>query len=105
MGSKGYKRKSRQILRKRPRERGMQPLGRMLHKYDLKDKVVIKIDSGFHKGMPHHRYYGKVAVVTERRGRAYVVELKEGGKVRKLIVRPEHIVPYSGDKANAKDIG
>jgi large subunit ribosomal protein L21e len=83
----------------------MQSLGKMLHKYDLTDKVVIKIDSGFHKGMPHHRYFGKVGVVTERRGRAYVIELKEGGVTRKLIVRPEHLVPYLGDKANAKDIG
>lgn len=74
----------------------MQSLGKMLHKYNLNDKVVIKIDSAVHKGMPHVRYYGKVGTVTERRGRAYVVELKEGGVIRKLIARPEHLVPYSG---------
>ena len=95
MKSKGFRRKSRQILRKKPRERGMQPLGRMLHKYNSGDKVVIKIDSSIHGGMPHSRYYGKVGVVMEQRGRAYIIEMTEEDKTRELIVRPEHLLPYT----------
>ena len=95
MKSKGFRRKSRQVLKKKPRERGMQPLGRILHKYNGGDKVVVKIDSGIHGGMPHSRYQGKVGVVTEQRGRAYIIEMIEMGKTRELIVRPEHLVPYS----------
>lgn len=95
MKSKGFRRKTRQILKKKPRERGMQPLGRMLHKYNSGDKVVVKIDSSIHGGMPHSRYYGKVGVVMEQRGRAYIIELIEEDKTRELIVRPEHLVPYS----------
>ncbi len=92
--SKGTRRKSRQILKKSPRERGMQSLGKSLYKYNLGDQTLIKIDSSVHKGMPHVRYSGKVGVITEERGRAYIVELKEGGKTRKLIVRHEHLAPY-----------
>jgi len=95
MGSKGFRRKSRQVLSKKPRERGMQPLGKMLHKYNNGDKVVIKIDSSIHGGMPYGRYHGKVGVVTGQRGQAYIVEMREGGKTRRLIARPEHLTSYS----------
>jgi len=95
MVSKGFRRGSRQILRKKPRERGMQPLGRILHKHSVGDKVVVKIEPSIHGGMPHVRYYGKVGVVAEKRGQAYVIEMKNGGKNRKLIIRPEHLISYS----------
>lgn len=95
MNSKGFRRRSRHVLKKKPRERGMQPLGRMLHKYSSGDRVVVKIDPSIHGGMPHSRYHGKVGTVTEQRGRAYVVEMAEDGKARELIVRPEHLMPYS----------
>ena len=94
MKSKGFRRGSRQVMTKKPRERGMQPLGRMLHKYNLRDKVVIKIDSSIHGGTPHTRYNGKVGSIIEQRGQAYIIEIQEGGKIRELIIRPEHLVPY-----------
>ncbi|MCJ7631614.1 50S ribosomal protein L21e [Candidatus Bathyarchaeota archaeon] len=91
MKSKGFRRKSRHVLTKKPRERGLQPLGRLLHEYEEGEKVVVKIDSAVQKGMPHTRYQGRVGVVAEKRGRAYVVKMQEGGKVRNLIILPEHI--------------
>jgi large subunit ribosomal protein L21e len=94
--STGIQRKSRKVFSKNPREKGMAPLGRLLHEYQNGEKVVIKIDSSVQKGMPHKRYYGKVGIVTEERGRAYVVEITEDTKVKKIITRPEHIVPYTG---------
>ena len=94
--SKGFRRGARSILRKNPRKRGLQPIGRLLHEYEVEDKVVVKIDSSIHKGAPHTRYHGKVGVVVEKRGKAYVITLKEGQKVRTLIARPEHINPHRG---------
>ena len=92
----GIQRKTRKVFKKNPREKGMAPLGRLLREYKSGEKVVIKIDSSIHKGMPHKRYYGKVGVVKEERGRAYVVEIREDTKIKKIITRPEHIVPYNG---------
>ena len=89
--SRGSRRRSRHVLRKAPRMRGKQPLGRLLHEHNVEDRIVIFIDPSFQKGMPHHRYHGKVGTIKEKRGRAYVVELTEGGKKRILIIRPEHI--------------
>ena len=97
MSSKGFRRRSRQILRKKPRDRGMQSLGRMLHKYNVGDKAVVKIDSSVHGGMPHTRYHGKVGIISDQRGKAYIVDIAEGGKTRKLIIRPEHLLPYSDE--------
>jgi large subunit ribosomal protein L21e len=93
--SRGFRRKSKQTLTKKPRERGLQPLGRLLHEYEEGEKVVVKIDSAIQKGMPHTRYQGRVGVVFEKRGRAYVVRMPEGGKVRDLIILPEHITPLA----------
>ena len=95
MNSKGFRRKSRQVLKKKPRERGMQPIGRMLHEYNNGDKVVLKIDPSVHGGMPHARYHGKVGVVMEKRGQAYVIKMEEKNKTREFIVRPEHLRSYS----------
>jgi len=92
--SKGFRRGAKHILRKKPRERGLQPIGALLHEYHQGDKVAIKIDSSIHKGMPHLRYQGKIGVISEKRGRAYVIHLTEGKKVRTLIARPEHIKPH-----------
>jgi large subunit ribosomal protein L21e len=93
--SKGFRRGARSILRKKPRNRGLQPIGRLLKEYECGDKVVIMIDPSVHKGMPHPRYHGKVSVVEEKRGRAYVVKLVERGKVRTIIARPEHLKPHA----------
>jgi len=96
MRSKGFRRKSRGVLIKKPRQRGLQPLGRLLHEYQSGERVVVNIDPATHKGVPHSRYQGRVGIVAEKRGRAYVVKMKEGEKLRDLIVLPEHIVPYAG---------
>ena len=50
MKSRGFRRKSKHVLMKKPRERGIQPLGRLLHEYGEGEKVVVKIDSAIHKG-------------------------------------------------------
>jgi large subunit ribosomal protein L21e len=89
--SHGYRRGSRKVMSKKPRERGLQPLGRLLHEYKRGDRTIIKIDPSFHKGMPHHRYQGKVGIIEDKRGSAYIIRIKDGQKIRSLIVRPEHL--------------
>jgi len=93
MRSRGFRRKSKGVLTKEPRQRGLLPLGRLLHKYVDGEKVVVKLDPSTHKGMPHARYHGRVGIVEEKRGRAYIVRIDEGGKTRELMIRPEHLSP------------
>ncbi|MHA1238664.1 MAG: 50S ribosomal protein L21e [Candidatus Odinarchaeia archaeon] len=94
--SKGYRRGIRQLLRKHPRQRGLAPLGRILYEYSIGEKVAIIIDPSVHKGQPHKRFHGKIGVIQEKRGRAYVVSVRDGKKLKCLTVRPEHIRPHLG---------
>jgi large subunit ribosomal protein L21e len=92
--SKGYRSKTRSLLRKKPRERGKTGLSNLIYTYKPNEKVVVKIDSSVHKGMPHRRYHGKIGIIRNKRGRAYVVSVSQGNAVKEIIVRPEHIKPY-----------
>lgn len=70
----------------------MSGLSKLIEKRKRGEKVAIKIDPSHHKGMPHRRYQGKIGTILERRGRAYVIEIRVGKKkVKKIIARPEHI--------------
>ncbi|MGQ9624034.1 MAG: 50S ribosomal protein L21e [Candidatus Bathycorpusculaceae bacterium] len=94
--SKGYRAGTRRLLKKKPRERGKIKLSKLLHEYQPGTRVVIKIDSSVHKGMPHRRYHGKVGTVIERKGRSYVLSITQGEATKEIIVRPEHLEPYKG---------
>ena len=89
--SRGIRSKTRQILRRKPRERGLSPITRALQQFEKGDKVSIIIDPSIHKGMPHRRYHGKTGDVEEKRGDAYVVKVKSGNAIKNIIVRPEHL--------------
>jgi len=92
--SKGYRRKTRSVLKRKPRERGKTGLSKTLYEYKLGEKVVVKIDPSIHKGMPHRRYHGKIGVIVDKRGRSYIVNVTQGRATKEIIVRPEHIVPH-----------
>ena len=57
------------------------------------DRVIIKIDPSSQKGMPHHRFKGLVAEVREKRGDAFVLDVKIGNATKTVIARPEHLKP------------
>jgi len=94
--SKGFRSNTRALLRKKPREKGKLKTTKILQKFDSGDKVVIKIDPAIHKGMPHRRYHGKVGVIQSRRGRSYIVAVRQGKAEKEIIVRPEHLEAYVG---------
>jgi len=91
--SVGYRSRTRKLLRKGIRERGVTPLSRVIYPYKEGEKVVIDIDPSMHKGMPHRRYHGKIGEIVGRRGRAYIIKVYLGNKEKTLIIRPQHIKP------------
>lgn len=88
----GYRYKTRKLLRKKPRERGMLGLSRLLYEYKPGDRVVIDIDPTFISTAPHRRYQGKVGVVVGVRGKAYVVETYLGDKKKIIITTADHLI-------------
>jgi large subunit ribosomal protein L21e len=92
--SKGYRKKTRALLRKKPRNRGKIGLSKILYEYKPGQKVVVKINPSVHKGMPHRRYHGRIGVIANKKGRAYVVGVTQGKAVKEIIVCPEHLEPH-----------
>jgi large subunit ribosomal protein L21e len=92
--AKGYRRKTRYLLKRKSRERGKTGLSKVLREYEPEEKVVIKLDPSVHKGMPHRRFHGRIGVIAEKRGRSYVVNVTQGKAIKEIIVRPEHITPH-----------
>lgn len=91
--SKGIRSKSRQILRKSPRKRGMPPVTHALRHFAEGDRVAIVIDSAIHKGMPHVRFQGTTGIVGGLQGNSVRVFITVGKKPKELVVRPEHLKP------------
>ncbi len=89
--SKGIMEKTRQKFRRGPRQRGLSPITRALRTFEVGDKATIVIDSSVQHGWPHQRFHGLTGTVVERRGRAYVIDVRFGGKIKQAIVLPEHL--------------
>ena len=96
-GSKGYYSGTRSLLKKPTREKGKPKIGKILQEYALGSQVIIKMDSSVQKSMPHKRFHGKIGTVVEKRGRGYVVRVPQGEAVKEIIVRSQHLEPYTGN--------
>ena len=95
-GSKGYYTGTRSLLRKPTREKGKPHISKLLQEYALGSEVIIKMDSSVQKSMPHKRFHGKIGKIKEKRGRGYVISVPQREAVKDIIVRAEHIEPYTG---------
>jgi large subunit ribosomal protein L21e len=89
--SKGIRSKSRSLLRKKPRERGIHSITRALQHFEEGESVNIVIDSSVHKGMPHIRFHGYTGKVEGKQGGSYLVGINDGKKHKTLIIRSEHL--------------
>ncbi len=87
--SKGPRRKTRKLLRRRVRERPT--ITNLLKEFKIGTKVVIHPTVSSHKGMPFKRFIGKVGMVTDKRGRSYIITIRDGNKEKQIISRPEHL--------------
>ena len=68
------------------------PLGitRLFKEFKIGECVVISIKPG-HPVAPHPRYRGKHGAVVEKRGKCYVVEIKDGSLKKRIISSPVHL--------------
>ena len=85
--SHGPRRRTREKFRKHYRV----TVNSFLKSFSVGDKVAVDIESSSHRGMPFKRFQGLTGTVLERRGGAYVVEVYDGNKAKKVIAKPEHL--------------
>jgi len=88
----GFRKKTRQKLKKPHGTQGKISLRKFLQEFKLKDRVYLKAEPAVQKGMFHPRFYGRAGVVTKKLGNCYEVTIKYIGKEKRLIVHPVHLV-------------
>lgn len=89
--SKGTMVKTRNILKKRPRERGSPPVTSFVKEFEIGERANIVIEPSSQKGQPHRRFQGRVGTVVDKRGDAFVVRVEMENSHKDLVIRPEHL--------------
>ena len=89
--SKGYRRRTRSVMQKRARARGLSPITKRFQTFDVGEKAHINIDPSVHKGQPHVRFQGLTGTVAGTQGKSYLLTVVVGSKEKQVIVRPEHL--------------
>jgi large subunit ribosomal protein L21e len=94
--SKGFRSRSRGTFTKEVRERGLPPVSRFFRRFEVGDKVTVRLEPSTPHGQPHPRYQGRTCTVLGRVGEAYRLEFLDGGKRKELISLAIHLWPARG---------
>lgn len=89
----GPRKKTRYLLKKDLRARGIPPVSRLIQQFEVGEKVHVILEPSIHKGMPHRRFHGKTGTIVGHRGRAWVLEVRDGDTIKTVIARPQHLRP------------
>lgn len=89
--SRGFKSRSRKKMTKIERKGRTNPITNRLQRFNEGDLVHIIINPSIQKGQPHPRFHGKTGEIVGKKGKAYLIALKEGNKPKELIIRPDHL--------------
>ena len=88
----GARRKTRQIFRRRAHEKGKLSIRSFMQTFTLGQKVLLKANTSYQKGMYFRRFHSKIGEVKGKRGLCYEVAIKDGGKTKIMLVHPVHLV-------------
>ncbi|MHC1631590.1 MAG: 50S ribosomal protein L21e [Methanotrichaceae archaeon] len=89
--SHGIQRKTKDKLKKSVRARGISPVSRAIQDFDDGQMVHIVLDPSIYKGRPNPKFHGKTGKVMGRRGRAFLLKVKDGKAIKTVISLPEHL--------------
>ena len=78
-------------MRKELKEKGFPQITSILKRFEVGDRAAIKIDPSIHSGMPFHNFHGLTGVIVGKQGRCYLLEIKVGSVIKKIVVAPVHL--------------
>jgi large subunit ribosomal protein L21e len=81
----------RKVLTRTPRDKGKVSIVKQLKKYDIGDKVLVKVEPMIKKNLIHRRFMNKSGIIIEKRGNAYRVRIKDMKKEKDVLVLPVHL--------------
>lgn len=89
--SKGLRCNTRQKMRVTPRKRGKVPVTKSLVTFKVGEMAAVKIEPRIQKGQPHAKFQGRTGEIIGTQGKAYRLLIRDGGKRKELLARPEHL--------------
>jgi large subunit ribosomal protein L21e len=89
--SNGPRKGTRNKLKNDPRDRGTSPPQRSVERYEEGQKVHLTLDPSVPKGQFHPRFNGRTGTVVGEQGRAFKVEIEDGGVSKTLIATAAHL--------------
>jgi large subunit ribosomal protein L21e len=87
----GPRKKTRYKFKKEIRRRGIPPVTAAIQKFEVGQKVHIVCEPSVHQGMPNRRFHGKTGTIVGQRGRAWLLQIRDGESVKTVIARPQHL--------------
>ena len=89
----GFRSNTRYKLKKKAGTKGKVTITRLLKKFKVGDRVRILHEPAIQKGMPHPRFKNLVGTVLTKEGsNAYLLQIKDGNKLKKVVSRAIHLV-------------
>ena len=89
--SNGPRQGTRKKLSNHPRERGTSPPQRAIQTFEEGETVHLAIDPSVPDGRFHPRFNGRTGTVVGTQGRAFKVQIKDGGKAKTLLATAAHL--------------
>ena len=87
----GARKRSRHKMKKGPGMKGKVSITKYFQEFREGDKVVLKAEPSYHKGMYPLKFHGKACVVAGKKGRCYELTIRDGKK-KTLLVHPVHLI-------------
>lgn len=82
---------TREKLSNDPRSRGTTPPQQVVEQFEIDERVHLKIDPSVPEGRFHPRFNGLTGTVIGTQGRAFKVQITDGGTQKTLIASPAHL--------------
>ncbi len=76
--------------RKKLRARRKPSVNAYIQNFEVGDHVHIEFISS--SPIQHPRFHGLTGIILDRRGRNYIVSVRDGNKMKQVFARPEHLI-------------
>ena len=76
--------------RKNIRTRGKLQLSKYFQEFETGEKVAVVRERAIASSFPV-RLQGKTGVIEEKRGKAYIIKIKDSNKEKKFLIEPIHL--------------
>lgn len=89
IGSK--QRKTRHKLKLHYRDRGKLSLSKYFQQFTMGQQVGLKLHPAVQEGRFYRRFHGFTGTIVGKLGTCYQVQIKDGGKEKRVYVHPIHL--------------